>query len=58
MSEAIPKTQTVAMVEQLGGEVIFKNDYPVPSPANNEVLAKVLYTGVCQSGSARKSVVK
>jgi len=47
----IPKTQTVALVNELGGEVQFKHDYPVPTLQRNEVLAKVLYTGVCQSGS-------
>ena len=46
----IPQTQTVALVRSLGGEVEFKTDYPVPTPGRNEVLAKVLYTGVCQSG--------
>ncbi|CAI7638293.1 unnamed protein product [Penicillium pancosmium] len=45
----IPKTQTVALVRSLGGPVEFKEDYPVPTPGKNEVLAKVLYTGVCQS---------
>ncbi len=48
----IPKTQTVALVNELGGEVQFKHDYPVPTLQRNEVLAKVLYTGVCQSGSS------
>lgn len=47
---AIPKTQTVALVRELGGQVEFVTDYPVPTPGYNEVLAKVLYTGVCQSG--------
>ena len=46
----IPKTQTAAVVEKLGGEVVFRHDWPVPMPGKNEVLAKVLYTGVCQSG--------
>lgn len=50
-STGIPKTQTVALVRDLGGTVEFKTDYPVPMPGTNEVLAKVLYTGVCQSGS-------
>lgn len=49
-SSDIPKTQTVALVRSLGGEVEFQSDYPVPVPGRNEVLAKVLYTGVCQSG--------
>lgn len=48
----IPKTQTVALVRNLGGTVEFKTDYPVPVPGRNEVLAKVLYTGVCQSGKS------
>lgn len=46
----IPQTQTVALVRNLGGTVEFKTDYPVPTPGRDEVLAKVLYTGVCQSG--------
>ena len=49
----IPEKQTVALVRKLGGPVIFQEDYPVPRLNNNEVLAKVLYTGVCQSGKQR-----
>jgi propanol-preferring alcohol dehydrogenase len=49
-SGSIPKTQTVALVRELGGTVEFQDDYPVPVPGHNEVLAKVLYSGVCQSG--------
>ncbi|KAL4887150.1 putative alcohol dehydrogenase [Aspergillus karnatakaensis] len=45
----IPKVQTVALVRELGGPVDFVDDYPVPTAGTNEVLAKVLYTGVCQS---------
>ncbi|KAK5996903.1 Alcohol dehydrogenase 2 [Cladobotryum mycophilum] len=45
----IPETQTAATVPKLGGGVVFVHDYPVPKPAYNEVLAKVLYSGVCQS---------
>ncbi|KAJ5452815.1 Polyketide synthase enoylreductase [Penicillium cf. griseofulvum] len=51
----IPQTQTVALVRSLGGEVEFKTDYPVPTPGRNEVLAQVLYTGVCQSDLHTKS---
>ncbi|KKA21449.1 Alcohol dehydrogenase [Rasamsonia emersonii CBS 393.64] len=54
-AEPIPKTQTVALVRQLGGPVEFQHDYPVPTPGPNEVLAKVLYTGVCQSDLHTKS---
>ncbi|KAJ9293324.1 hypothetical protein DTO271G3_7820 [Paecilomyces variotii] len=53
--DSIPKTQTVALVRELGGPVEFKTDYPVPVPGPNEVLAKVLYTGVCQSDLHTKS---
>ncbi|KAK7702928.1 hypothetical protein SLS57_011122 [Botryosphaeria dothidea] len=45
----IPETQTAATVPKLGGGVKFVHDYPVPKCGQNEVLAKVLYTGVCQS---------
>jgi D-arabinose 1-dehydrogenase-like Zn-dependent alcohol dehydrogenase len=50
MADTIPTKQTVALVRKLGGPVEFVDDYPVPKPGQNEVLAKVLYTGVCQSG--------
>lgn len=46
----IPKTQSVALVRRLGGPVEFVHDYPVKMPGRDEVLAKVTYTGVCQSG--------
>ena len=45
----IPTHQTVALVRTLGGPVEFVDDYPVKTPGQDEVLAKVLYTGVCQS---------
>ncbi|CAG8048875.1 unnamed protein product [Penicillium nalgiovense] len=51
----IQQTQTVALVHSLGSQVEFKTDYPVPIPGRNEVLAKVLYTGVCQSDLHTKS---
>lgn len=47
---SLPETQTAAIVRELGGQVEFDENYPVPKPGRNEVLAKVLYTGVCQSG--------
>ena len=51
MSE-IPKTQLAATVPKQGGPVVFVEDYPVPTPGENEVLVKVLYSGVCQSGES------
>jgi hypothetical protein len=48
----IPQRQTVALVRNIGGKVEFA-DYPVPVPKSNEVLAKVLYTGVCHSGTCK-----
>ncbi|KAK5166941.1 uncharacterized protein LTR77_007670 [Saxophila tyrrhenica] len=45
----IPDKQTVALVRELGGPVEFVDDYPVQKPGADEVLAKVLYCGVCQS---------
>ena len=42
--------QTVAIVKEQGQPAEFVHDYPVGSPGHNEVLAKVLYSGVCQSG--------
>ncbi|KAH8657827.1 chaperonin 10-like protein [Xylariales sp. PMI_506] len=45
----IPSTQTAAVVPKLGGGVQFDHAYPVPTLKHNEVMAKVLYSGVCQS---------
>ncbi|KAH8704972.1 putative alcohol dehydrogenase [Talaromyces proteolyticus] len=55
MAESIPATQTVALVRELGGPVEFVDNYAIPTPGNKEVLAKVLYTGVCQSDLHTKS---
>ncbi|ETI23972.1 hypothetical protein G647_05779 [Cladophialophora carrionii CBS 160.54] len=50
MSEVnIPTTQTAAIVQKQGGPVEFDDNYPVTLPGNEEILVKVLYTGVCQS---------
>lgn len=45
----IPGSQRAAIVPELGGKVHMVTDYPVPTPGQDEVLAQVLYTGVCQS---------
>ena len=47
---SIPKTQLAALVWKQGDAVVWDEAYPVPEPKQNEVLVKVLYTGVCQSG--------
>ena len=49
-SISIRSIQTAALVDKQGGPVRFQHDYPVPQPASDEVLVKVLYSGVCQSG--------
>ncbi|KAL9113402.1 MAG: hypothetical protein Q9227_002443 [Pyrenula ochraceoflavens] len=49
MGSSLPSVQTVALVRKLGGPVEFVEDYPIPEPKRNEVLAEILYTGVCQS---------
>lgn len=46
----IPKTQTAAVVRKQGGPVEFDDNYPVALPGDDEILVRVLYTGVCQSG--------
>jgi Zn-dependent alcohol dehydrogenase len=49
---AIPKTQLAATVPKQGTpiNIVFDDKYPVAEPKKGEVLVKVLYTGVCQSG--------
>lgn len=46
----VPATQLAATVPKQGGPVVWEEKYPVPKPETDEVLVKVLYTGVCQSG--------
>ncbi|CAD6575237.1 MAG: hypothetical protein TREMPRED_001338, partial [Tremellales sp. Tagirdzhanova-0007] len=46
---SIPETQRVALIREQAGPIEFVGDYPVPTLRPDEVLAKVLYTGVCQS---------
>ncbi|KAE8539371.1 hypothetical protein D1P53_004471 [Cryptococcus gattii VGV] len=49
MSLTIPTQQTAAIVRFLGAPVEYVTDHPVPKIKPTEVLAKVLYSGVCQS---------
>lgn len=57
-AKTIPHAQTAALVRKLGGPVEFDDNYPVPKAGHNEVLAKVLYTGVCQSGKSPSSPLR
>ncbi|KAL9054249.1 MAG: hypothetical protein Q9162_004283 [Coniocarpon cinnabarinum] len=43
------KHQTAALVRKQGDPVEIVHDHPIPTPSSNEVVARVLYTGVCQS---------
>lgn len=56
-TQSIPKTQTAAIVRKQGGPVEFDHEYPVQEPGRNEILVKVLYTGVCQSGKTSVGTV-
>ncbi|WWD17603.1 hypothetical protein CI109_102044 [Kwoniella shandongensis] len=48
-NSTLPPTQRAAIIRKQTGPIEFTEDYPVPKLGYNEVLAKVLYTGVCQS---------
>ncbi|KAL3460469.1 chaperonin 10-like protein [Aspergillus heterothallicus] len=50
----IPQVQTVALLRKLGGAVDFVEDYPVPTPGTNEVLAKILLE--IRNGTAAGSI--
>ena len=54
MADSVPETQLAATVPKQGTpiKVVFEDAYPVPKPKKDEVLVKVLYTGVCQSGES------
>lgn len=48
-TSSIPPVQRAALIHEQGGPVRIVTDYPVLEPSDNEVLVRVLYTGVCQS---------
>ncbi|KAF5112210.1 hypothetical protein DV452_004156 [Geotrichum candidum] len=45
----IPKTQKALVFETNGGPLLYKTDYPVPTPASDEILVNVKYSGVCHT---------
>ncbi|KAF5092131.1 hypothetical protein D0Z03_003031 [Geotrichum reessii] len=45
----IPKTQKAVVFETSGGPLLYKTDYPVPTPASDEILVNVKYSGVCHT---------
>ncbi|CAD5212744.1 unnamed protein product [Bursaphelenchus okinawaensis] len=48
MSETIPKTQKAACYDKVLAPITIR-EIPVPEPGADDVLVKVLYTGVCHS---------
>lgn len=48
-SPEIPKVQKAMVFEKNGGPLIYKTDYPVPTPALDEILVNVKYSGVCHT---------
>ena len=56
-AQKFPAFQTAAVVGKLGGPVEIRDDYPTPKPGVNEILTKVLYTGVCQSGESHGTLL-
>jgi propanol-preferring alcohol dehydrogenase len=46
---AIPKTQKAVVFEKNGGPLLYKTDFPVPTPASDEILVHVKYSGVCHT---------
>jgi len=45
---SIPKTQKAMVFEKNGGPIVYK-DIPVPTPASDQILINVLYSGVCHT---------
>ncbi|KAF5094261.1 hypothetical protein D0Z00_003628 [Geotrichum galactomycetum] len=45
----IPKTQKAVVFETNGGPLLYKTDFPVPTPASDEILVHVKYSGVCHT---------
>ena len=45
----IPKTQKAVVFETSGGPLLYKTDFPVPTPASDEILVNVKYSGVCHT---------
>ena len=53
MTSVIPKYQAVGLsrAQDKGTKVEIVHDYPVPEINDREILAKVLYSGVCLTGN-------
>lgn len=45
----LPKTQKAVVFEKHGGPLLYKTDFPVPTPASDEILVNVKYSGVCHT---------
>lgn len=45
----IPTTQKAVVFETNGGPLVYRTDYPVPTPASDEILVNVKYSGVCHT---------
>lgn len=45
----IPATQKAVVFETNGGPLVYRTDYPVPTPASDEILVNVKYSGVCHT---------
>ncbi|CAR29217.1 hypothetical protein ZYGR_0Z01380 [Zygosaccharomyces rouxii] len=48
-SFTIPKVQKGVIFNKFGGPLLYREDLPVPTPASNEVLINVKYSGVCHT---------
>lgn len=46
--ESIPQKQTAGVYEKHGGELTIK-EIPVPQIGDDDILVKVLFTGVCHT---------
>uniref|UniRef100_A0A7E4VQ64 alcohol dehydrogenase n=1 Tax=Panagrellus redivivus TaxID=6233 RepID=A0A7E4VQ64_PANRE len=48
MAENVPSTQKAAIFDTVGGPIEVR-DIPVPEPSAEEILVKILYSGVCHT---------
>ncbi|CDO57194.1 hypothetical protein DV495_003948 [Geotrichum candidum] len=45
----VPRTQKAIVFEKNNGPLLYKTDWPVPTPAADEILVNVKYSGVCHT---------
>lgn len=47
-AEVVPKTHKAAIFDTIGGPIVVR-DVPTPEPGPDQILVKIIYSGVCHT---------